>query len=370
MSMTVDLSRESDLPFPAIWLRDNCRCPSCRDERSGQKLFAITDLPADLAIDQVEQTASTVRVRFAPDGHESEFDAGWLRAQGGPSDGDGRTEADKELWAASDVDGRLPTAVWSSYLADAGERLRVLRAVQTLGFALVKGTPIEDATVLAVARTFGHVRATNYGELFDVRVEADASNLAFTGLAISPHTDNPYRDPVPTMQLLHCLSNAVAGGESGLVDGFRAAAILREENRDAFRILTATPVPFAWSGGGANLRAERPLIDVDGRDRVREVRFNNRSMQPIRLPYDELVGFYAAYRAFAETVARPELLLTFRLEPGDCLIFDNVRLLHARTAFADSAGGSRHLQGCYADLDGLNSAVAVLELAAARGRTP
>src|SRR5207244_3930960 len=44
--------------------------------------------------------------------------------------------------------------------------------------------------------------------------------------------------------------------------------------------------------------------------------------------------------------------------PGDCLIFDNTRLLHARTAFAES--GERHLQGCYADLDGLSSTLEVL----------
>ena len=106
-----------------------------------------------------------------------------------------------------------------------------------------------------------------------------------------------------------------------------------DERPDAFDVLVATPVPFAWADGEASLRAERPLIDVDGRGRIREVRFNNRSMQPLRLPYDDVVGFYAAYRAFAEIVMRPELLLTFRLEPGDCLIFDNVRLLHARTAF-------------------------------------
>jgi gamma-butyrobetaine dioxygenase len=46
------------------------------------------------------------------------------------------------------------------------------------------------------------------------------------------------------------------------------------------------------------------------------------------------------------------------LSPGDCLIFDNTRVLHARTAFA--ATGERHLQGCYADLDGLLSTLAVL----------
>jgi gamma-butyrobetaine dioxygenase len=108
-------------------------------------------------------------------------------------------------------------------------------------------------------------------------------------------------------------------------------------------------------------RAERPLIDVDPLGRIREVRFNNRSMQPLRLAYDDLVAFYSAYRGFAEIVSLPESMLTFRLEPGDCLMFDNVRLLHARTAFTDRAHGNRWLQGCYADLDGLNSAVAVLE---------
>ena len=82
--------------------------------------------------------------------------------------------------------------------------------------------------MLEVAAGFGYVRETNYGTLFDVRVEATPTNLAFTGLAIAPHTDNPYRDPVPTVQLLHCLANAVDGGESGLVDGFHAAALLRD----------------------------------------------------------------------------------------------------------------------------------------------
>jgi gamma-butyrobetaine dioxygenase len=90
------------------------------------------------------------------------------------------------------------------------------------------------------------------------------------------------------------------------------------------------------------------------------VRFNNRSMQPVRLTYGEVGAFYRAYRRFAEIVTRPDLLLTFRLEAGDCLVFDNVRLLHARTAFSDGGEGVRHLQGCYADLDGLYSAINVL----------
>ncbi len=156
--------------------------------------------------------------------------------------------------------------------------------------------PTGPGTVLEVAASLGYVRETNYGRLFDVRVETSPANLAFTSLPIPPHTDNPYRDPVPTVQLLHCLHNAAEGGDSGFVDGFHAAAALR---------------------------AQDP----------------------------------GAYRAFAERLCRPAAMLTVRLRPGDCAVFDNTRVLHARTGFAP--GGRRHLQGCYADLDGVESAVAV-----------
>ena len=57
-------------------------------------------------------------------------------------------------------------------------------------------------------------------------------------------------------------------------------------------------------------------------------------------------------------------MLAFRLAPGDCLVFDNTRILHARTGFA--AAGRRHLQGCYADLDGVGSALALLRRGGAR----
>lgn len=234
----------------------------------------------------------------------------------------------------------------------------MLESVLGLGFALLRDVPSREGQVLEVAETFGYVRETNYGRLFDVRVEPDPNNLAFTGARITPHTDNPYRDPVPTLQLLHCLANAAVGGDSGLVDGFKAAALLRAEDPEAFAVLTRTPVPFQFSDARTELAADRPLIDVDGRGRIREVRFNNRSIGTLLLPADELEAFYRAYRIFAEITLRPELQLEFRLLPGDCLIFDNVRLLHARTAFEES--GARHLQGAYADIDALAGTLAVL----------
>ncbi|RKE21725.1 TauD/TfdA family dioxygenase [Streptomyces sp. TLI_171] len=342
------------VPNP-YWLRDNCPCTECRDPRSGQKRFQINDLPDDLAATEATEDATGLTVLWS-DGHRSHYPAG---RDGAEEDGDHRTEHAKHLWQAADWARGLPEADWAAYLADPEEQIAVLAAVRRSGFVVLRGVPVAEGEVLAVARSFGYVRETNYGELFDVRVEAGATNLAFTDVAIAPHTDNPYRDPVPTLQLLHCLANEAVGGDSGLVDGFRAAALLRDQDPAAFDLLTRTPVPFRYRDRSADLTAEKPLIGLDPRGAIREVRFNNRSVSTLRGPVGaELDAFYAAYRAFAAITLRPELQLEFRLGPGDCLIFDNTRLLHARTAFEQA--GRRHLQGCYADLDSLSSTLSVL----------
>jgi gamma-butyrobetaine dioxygenase len=349
------------LAYPAVWFRDNCSCDDCRDPRSQQKYLRVTDLSPELSISNVEEFGDKIVLTFLPDGHRSVFERSWFLSASCSTVGVGRSEQNKVLWSASDLEPTTQHSTWSTYCSDVATRLRMLRGIDQLGFAILHDTPTDELTVLRVARSFGFVRETNYGEYFDVRVEANPSNLAFTGAAISPHTDNPYRDPVPTMQLLHCLGNQVMGGESGLVDGFHAAAILRENHPRLFDVLTRTPVTFAWSDQNNVLIAERPMIELDSLGRICAVRFNNRSMQTMWLDATRLRDFYEAYRCFADILERPDLMVRFRLEAGDCVIFDNTRLLHARTAFVESSSGRRHLQGCYADLDGLSSTVTVLE---------
>jgi gamma-butyrobetaine dioxygenase len=347
----------------AILLRDSCGCAECRDSGSGQRLGSVTDLPADVSVIEARAVGNSVEVIFGPDGHRAVFSRAWLAEQRGSAQDD-RIEDAKRLWTSGDATATaaLLGQSWTRYLADEGARARCLEALLRDGFFLLRDVPCRAGAVLDVAASMGYVRETNYGRLFDVRVEATPANLAYTGLPIPPHTDNPYRDPVPTVQLLHCLATAVEGGDSGLVDGFRAAALLRAEDPSAFEILARTPVTFAYRDATTELRATRPMIGVDPGGRIREIRFNNRSMQPPRPGRDgspeRTAAFYTAYRSFAEIIRRPELMLTFRLGPGDCMVFDNTRVLHARTGF--SATGRRHLQGCYADLDGVASTLAVL----------
>jgi len=424
--------------FPAVWLRHNCQCPACLDPVTGQRLIEITDIPNGCGVTVTAQSADSVTVVFTPEGHRATFGRAWLaehalpappgapatalaaQAAGGPRRSpwltgraglDGRaavngaalpaappvtplpagvppagerssgvlpagrrTEDAKRLWRAADLAGQLPGADWADYLADDAVRLACLEAVAVTGFALLRGVDPEPGAVLRVAESFGYVRETNYGRLFDVRVTADPDNLAFTSRAIAPHTDNPYRDPVPTLQLLHCLRDAPVGGDTGLVDGFAAAAVLRAADPASFRVLTATSWEFGYADAGTELSASQPLITLTPEGRVTAVRLNNRSLRPLRLPRAEAAAAYAAYRAWAVLVSQPALLLTLRLAPGDCLVFDNTRVLHARTAFTapavtendddvaenDDEPAQRHLQGCYADIDGLLSTLAVL----------
>ena len=239
------------LRFPAVWLRDNCPCADCLDPVSGQKLKDITELPDGLAVSTAEDAGDTVIVTYAPDGHRSAFSRAWLArhalSDDGPRAGSaggelgGRTEDDgKEFWLPADLGG-LPAASWPRYLAEPAHRARALDAVLRWGFVLLHDVPAEPGLVLEVAASFGFVRETNYGRLFDVRVEPRPGNLAFTSRRILPHTDNPYRDPAPTVQLLHCLRTADDGGDTGLVDGFAAARELRATDRESFALMAGTP---------------------------------------------------------------------------------------------------------------------------------
>jgi len=348
-----------------VWLRDNCQCDLCRDAVSGQRLIDITDLAPDVTVTRAVESVDGLHVTFGPDGHQAVFTKSWLSGQT-LAEPDTRSEDAKRLWSARDFPAGPPQTSWHSYIASDAVRLRCLRGLLSTGFMLLTGVPQQPEAVLDVAASFGYVRETNYGRVFDVRVEATPANLANTGLPIGPHTDNPYRDPAPTIQLLHCLTNAASGGESGLLDGFRAAAQLRAEDPAAFECLTRTAVTFAHADATADLRATKPMIEVNPSGLIRSVRYNSRSMQPMRprpgatpaAAAEELRDFYHAYRTFAAIMLRPYLTLRFDLAPGQCVVFDNTRVLHSRAGFA--ATGERHLQGCYADLDGAESTVAVL----------
>ena len=152
--------------------------------------------------------------------------------------------------------------------------------------------------------------------------------------------------------MLHLLEHEVGGtgGESLLVDGFRAAHLLRERDPVSFDVLCAT-------------RIEHETVDpsrhINHRHRDTVLRFDPRfqNMEWIRYnPYDRTVEpvaenlqgpTYKALASLALLLEDPNGTLKFKLRPGRLLLFDNWRVLHGRTAFT----GRREICGCYLPRD-------------------
>lgn len=331
-------------PVSPLWARDACRCPECRDPQNGQHLIDSTDLDGWHVVAS-DRTPTELRVLLRHD--------------------DGR-QHQSIIPSTDDSSGFIRSTQWG---APHGDRLAARRVsadgsldqfvsdLAEFGIAIVDGVPTKSGAILDFVGQVGFVRATNYGELFDVRTTPDAINLAFTPKGLPLHTDNPYRDPVPTVQVLHCLRSARSGGGSIFSDGFAAAEQLRREDRTSFDILAATPVTFRFRSDDTDLVATVPMIELDVSGNVRRVTINNRSMEPIQ-PAPGADAFYRAYQRFCEVLAAPERTVEITLDEGQLIAFDNRRVLHGRNGYAESP--ERHLQGCYVDIDAFNSAARLI----------
>jgi len=260
-------------------------------------------------------------------------------------------------------DARTGTAhrhhAWETVSSDQVALAGFLRDGAVFGFSLLCGVPCEAGAVAVVAELFGAVRQTNYGRIFDVRVSVDATNLADTSLPLSSHTDNPYRRPTPTLQLLHCLATGLEGGETVLVDGFAAVERLAASERVKVDVLANTPIRFAYQDAYAELAADVSVITLTGDGKPIAIHVNNRSKGAPGGSAEQVAAWYDAYLALLAVIDNPAQQVVLRLEPGDLILIDNERVLHGRTGFVGA--GMRHLQGCYADRDGLLSTLAVLQ---------
>jgi len=356
----------ADHRFHAVWLRDNALDDATRAPGNGQRLITLGDIPAGTIVADAAVTGDEVAVTFAPEEKAVRFPLTWLQTHSYD-----QRPARAAGWLADDVqtfdaglDAGAVTASFEEISLNQSALASWLGDVARYGFARLTDGPVTSGALLKIVDLFGYVRETNYGKWFEVRTEINPSNLAYTSLGLQAHTDNPYRDPAPTLQILYCLENAAEGGDSQVIDGFRAAQRLRDEDPDGFACLAAHCARFEYNGAnGVHLLARRPMIELAPDGELIGLRFNNRSAAPITdVPFDEMERYYAAYRRLGEIIDDPAMAVSFKMAPGESFIVDNTRVLHARTGYAGSSG-NRWLQGCYADKDGLLSTLSALRAA-------
>ena len=218
------------------------------------------------------------------------------------------------------------------------------------GFVIFKNVPTENNFLVKFANSIGSIRRTNFGEFFNVKSKPNPNDLAYTSLPLAPHTDNPYRNPVPCIQILHCIENDVKGGNSTLVDGFTVTEELKERYPEYHKILTEVKVKYQFIDKDVVLENWAEMIELDEDKNFKQVRFSPRLDFVPLIDKDRLDIFYKARNKISELYNSDKYRIEFKLLTGDLLMMDNYRLLHGRTSF-NANEGNRFLQGCYIDYD-------------------
>jgi gamma-butyrobetaine dioxygenase len=335
-----------------IWLRDRSCEPGQVEPTNRQRLFTPRDIPLDLTVTACSVEGSALVVSFS-DGHLARLDIVALEhALGWTTDPE--EPPAPEPWSTpiepfpyEDWSG----IGWSNDDVDGQSMLSFLGSFFRYGYVVLRNTPTEVGTVERICHRLGYIVGNNFGWTFDVRVEPKPTDLAYTAIELLAHSDQPYRQPVPGIQLLHCLRNDAPGGNSTLVDGLAGAQALAAHDPAAHAAVVTTMLEWRYDMGSDTVVNRGHLLSYDRSGRFQQVRLNTKLEAPIAGDGADLDAFYRGRRWLVDWFNDAAHQVMFRLEPGDVMFMDNHRVLHGRTAF-DPSKGVRHLQGAYIDHDG------------------
>ncbi|KAF9484101.1 gamma-butyrobetaine hydroxylase [Pholiota conissans] len=372
------ISALGDTAFPYIWLRDACQSEACVHPSTRQKLFKTSDLPVDIAPaageEGVRLTAKGVDILWA-DGHQSSFSRKFLACHARPealAEYHHDNHIGEEAWTRASISRMSDLFVDYEGLNTPKGLVDAITQLAKYGLLFVRGVPnketaSEKCELKALAERFGEIRPTFYGLLWDVVNLRDSKNIAYTNLDLGLHMDLLYFQHPPRYQILHCLRNQVVGGTSIFVDALHAAGVLRHTLPEDFAVLTQTPVSYHYVNDGHHLHREHPTIQLtpSGND-IAHINYSPPFQAP--LPLSTPREFYPALRRFAELLNDEKNTYEYTLREGDAVLFDNRRVLHARTAFSERPGQeagvdgepNRWLKGCYLEADAVLDRMRVL----------
>ncbi|KAF2179716.1 Clavaminate synthase-like protein [Zopfia rhizophila CBS 207.26] len=371
--------------FDTVFLRDSCTCPRCVDPDSRQKLFQTSDIPQDLegacrtVVDR--EKGWMVEVVWKNDipgygaEHRTRHSIDWLRrALTTELELRGGVRSDERvLWDREKITNNNKWVDYKDYMAEDEVLFDALSHLNKYGLLFLKNVPESEESVVDIAGRIGTLKNTFYGRTWDVKSKPNAENIAYTHQFLGLHMDLLYTSNPPHLQLLHSLRARSPGGESLFSDSFEAAHSLHHSSAFHFRTLCTFPVTYHYHHPTHHYHHTRPTIELFAYPKYSEptnlaIRHINWS-PPFQGPFEARIGgenqtalrnYLAAANAFEKLLSAEENLYEYRLEEGDCVIFDNRRVLHARRAF-DASKGERWLKGAYVDDDVFFSKLRVLE---------
>ncbi|WVW81384.1 hypothetical protein I302_103376 [Kwoniella bestiolae CBS 10118] len=414
-------------------LRDSCTCKICRDPSTSQKNFTTGQAmreaypsssdgrkgvrplieAADISNPKNKSVKKGLKITWKGDGqgHATYLTKFKLRLL---TDRPFYQEVlvqppifDRTLWDTKEIANspklRIPLEEIES--KDPAALLGMLEQLQKFGLVIVENVPTsptedEECHLRKVMGYIGEIRNTFYGETWNVKSMKKSKNVAYTNLDLGLHMDLLYFSSPPRFQALHCLRNRVNGGTSYFVDSFKVAHDLPD---DTFRRLQQVQIPYVYDNDNHLLRYPHPVIaPSQGREGMKNDKQYSINWSPpfrdMKGPVSHLhehdslrsvleratdeINMFKALETFEKSLSDPKYKFEFLLKEGDLVIFDNRRILHARTGFSDKTPEelkeqgmelvdgepTRWLKGCYLDGEVVWDKLAVLKKQVDAGR--
>ncbi|MEO1292710.1 MAG: TauD/TfdA family dioxygenase [Pseudomonadota bacterium] len=352
--LTVPLS-SGPAYFNYCWLRD--ACPSCIDTQTRERIFDVASLPDLPRARAARIEDGTLVIDWRAERQVSAIPLTLLETFATRGRAEDPADLAPRLWYADR--GPFLRVSQEAALTDPAARAQLTRALIEDGIAIVTDMAADADSLPLLVSAIGPVTPSAEGVDFDVRVEIEPTNLAFTSGALEMHTDLPGEEAAPGVQFLHCLENTVDGGLSLFLDGAAVAEALRAEDPEAFHLLADNKIPFFYRHDTLDYRAHQRVIETDTDGRVTGVTISQHLQDAMDLPQTLLDRYYPAFIKFLRLMQDERFLVRRRSEAGTCMVFDNHRIVHGREAYvADS--GLRHLRGCYTDRGAVRSTYRVL----------
>lgn len=348
----------------AIPLRESCLCHLCKDKSSGQKQYTSVEIPTDISIANVKSGETGLVINFSNDiqryseaNHEANLPWDTVntileRVEPArttpvwPAAAFARTGV--EFWDKESLSKQIRKIDYNEFMQGTDAMWEAIVDICRLGLVFLKNVPRDEVSVERITQRIANIRETFYGRTWDVRAKPDAENVAYTSGYLGLHQDLLYLHDPPMIQVLHCMENSCAGGESLFSDGERVARILLSlaANESNVTSLTQDPVPYEYSKNGYSYRQFRPLVQTTLSGDFVNV-FWSPPFQGRHESFDsDLKQWLVEAKTFHALINDESAMWQGKMQPGDCVIFNNMRIMHGRTAF-DAAGGSRWLKGTY-----------------------
>jgi len=373
-----------------LWLRDCCKCEACVNQSSRQKQFETTDIPEDIKVRDMEVIGDTIRFTwendvpgFAAD-HETVLqlrDIVSLAVDSNEFEYRNTHKGHHVFWKKDELEADLKVVDFDDYVNKEEALLSTLQALRKYGIAFVQNVPESEQSVVDIALRIGPLKNTFYGYTWDVRSVPDAKNVAYTHGHLGFHMDLLYMRQPPRLQLLHCVRSSAHGGASLFTDSYRAVSDICDVDQKYFKTLNSSRTLFEYHNDGHHYSHAHPIVRMSlrGRKRGYQSSFDRREERmptaiaavhyspPFQGPLSystpaAVRGWYSAMKMLKAKIEQPDMIYQRQMKPGECVIFDNQRVLHARTAFVPGdAGKERWLRGAYLDDDPWMSKLRVLE---------